>query len=176
MAEEVAKWKAAQEVAARELLLQQLAEQQRQRQLAEKVAKCKAAQEVAARGVLLQQLAEQQRQRQAAEKTAARKVAEAIAAKEFMVQQFTQHDRQRQVFEVEEKAQRQVAEAERTRQQNQQLQQLADQEALRQAAAVQAAVAAEPFYHDPPRHIDIDTAIQEHNRREQEWIQRMNQM
>jgi hypothetical protein len=53
------------------------------------------------------------------------------------------------------------------------LQQLAEQEAQRQIAA---AVAAEPLYHDPLRHIDIEAALQEHNGHEQEWIQRMHQM
>ena len=47
---------------------------------------------------------------------------------------------------------RQAAEADAARH-------LAEQEAERQAAAVQAALAVEPFYHDPPRHIDIDAAI-----------------
>ena len=45
-----------------------------------------------------------------------------------------------------------------------------------QLATQQAALAVEPFYHDPPRHIDIQAAIQERNRREQEWIQRMHEM
>jgi hypothetical protein len=56
------------------------------------------------------------------------------------------------------------------------LQQLAEQEQQTQAAAVQAAVAVEPIYHDPPRHIDIQAALQERNRREQEWIQRVHNM
>ena len=158
----MARWKAAQEVAAREVLLQQLAEQQKQRQAAEETAKRKVAETAAAREVLLQQLGEQQRLRQAAEESAKRKLAETIAARGSLLQQLAE--------------QRRVAELEATRRHEQQVQQVADQAAERQATAVQAALAAEPFYHDPPRHIDIDAAIQERNRREQEWIQRMHQM
>ena len=34
----------------------------------------------------------------------------------------------------------------------------------------------EPLYYDPPWHIDIQAALQECNRWEQEWVQRMHQM
>ena len=71
---------------------------------------------------------------------------------------------------MEEVAQRRAAEEEAVRLHDQQLQQLGDEEVQRQAAAQQAAVAVE---HDPTCHIDIDAAIQECNRREQEWIQGM---
>ena len=93
-----------------------------------------------------------------------RRTAEAAAARERMLQQLAEQERQRQ-----------AAEAEAARQHHLQLQQLAEEENQRQAAAQQAALAAEPFYHDPPRHIDIQAALQERNRREQEWIQRMHE-
>jgi len=53
---------------------------------------------------------------------------------------------------------------------------VAEQEAERQAAIQDAALAAELLYHDPPRHIDIQAALQEQNRREQEWIQQVHNM
>jgi hypothetical protein len=103
---------------------------------------------------LLQKIAEESR------------TAEAAAARETMLQQLAEQERQRQ-----------AAEAEMARQDELHLlQQLAEEENQRQAAAQQAALAAEPLYHDPPRHIDIQAALQEWNRREQEWIQRMDQM
>jgi hypothetical protein len=80
------------------------------------------------------------------------------------------------LLRIQEDAQRHAAEVEAARQHDLQLEQLAEQERQAQAAAVQAAVAVEPIYHDPPRHIDIQAALQERNRREQEWIQQVHAM
>ena len=116
---------------------------------------------------LLEEIAEQKRQQ---------KVAEDMAARELMVQQLAQQEQQRKAAAAKETADRQAAEAEAIRVHNQQLQQLANEEVQRQAAVQQAAVVVEPLYHDPPHHIDIDAAIQEHNRREREWIRGMHQV
>jgi hypothetical protein len=63
---------------------------------------------------------------------------------------------------------RHAAKAEAARQHDLHLQHLADQEIERQAAAQEAALAGEPLYHDPPRHIDIEAALEAHNGNEQE--------
>ena len=168
----------AEAAASRERQVQQLAEQERERQKAEDIAKRREAEAVAARE---KKLAEAKKQAQA----------EAAAVKERKLQEFAKEQRQRQNEEVkmaeaaaareiglqqtaEQQRQREAAEAEVARQHNLQLlQQVAEQEVERQAATQQAALAAEPLYHDPPRHIDIQAALQERNRREQEWIQRV---
>jgi hypothetical protein len=135
--------RAAEDAAARDRLLQQFADEQRQRQAAEEFAERRAAEESAARETILQQ-----RLGEAEEETAKRRAAEKIfAARKRMLQQLAQQETQREAAEAE------VARV--------QLQQLAEQETERQAAAQQAAVAAEPLYHDPPRHIDIEAALQE---------------
>ena len=114
--------RAAEAAAARETMLRQLAEQERQRQEIEEIAKRRAAEDIAAKEIVLQQLAEQERQRQIAEDVAKTRAAE-------------------------DERQRQAAEAEAARQHHLQLQQLSEEENQRQAAVQQA---AEPFYHDPP--------------------------
>jgi len=101
-----------------------------------------------------------------------RRVAEAAASRDRRVQQLAEQERERQ--KVEEIAKRRESEAVAAREVM--VQQLAEQEAERQAATQQAALAAEPLYHDPPRHIDIQAALQERNRREQEWIQQVHIM
>lgn len=152
--------RSAEAAAARERLLQQFADELRERQEAEELAERTAAasEEVAAREtILLQKLGE------AAEETAKRRAVENIfAARKRMLQQLSQQETQREAAEAE------VAGV--------QLQQLAEHEAERQAAAQQAALAAEPLYHDPPRHIDIEAALQERNRNEQTWIRRVHEM
>ena len=123
------------------------------------------AEAAASRERRVQQLAEQEREKQEVEEIAKRREAEAVAARE------------RRLQHADEQRQREAAEAEAARQHNLQLlQQVAEQDAERRTATQQAALAAEPLYHDPPRHIDIQAALQERNRREQEWIQQVHIM
>jgi hypothetical protein len=142
----------------------------------------------AARDRRIQLPAEQETQRQADEEIAARREAEAVAAREIMLERQAEDDRIRQAEAAtarkrrleqlaEEEKRRQAAEAEAARQNNLQLsQQVIQQQVERQAAVQQAALAVEPLYHDLPRHIDIQAALQERNQREQEWIQRVHAM
>jgi hypothetical protein len=82
-----------------------------------------------------------------------RRVAEATLARERRLEQLAEEERQRQ-----------AAEAEAAMQHNLQLlQQVIQQDVERQAAIQQAALAIESLYHDPPRHIDIQAALQERN-------------
>jgi hypothetical protein len=162
-------------VAAREEMLKQLVEQEQQRQAAE----AEAARQHDWQ--LFQHLADQQRLKQAAEAEAARQ------HNQQLLEQLAEEERRRKAAEAEAAGQydlqmqqlaeqRHAAETEAARQHDQQLQQVAQQAEERQAAAQQAALAVEPLYHDPPRHIDIEAALQERNQREDEWIRRTYEM
>jgi hypothetical protein len=141
--------------AARERRLEQLAEEERQRQEAEEIAAREETEAMVARNKILE-LAEDERQRQA----------EAAVVQRRRLQELAENERQKQ-----------ATEAEAARQHNLQLsQQVIQWEVERQATLQQAALAAEPLYHDLPRHINIQAALQEQNRREQEWIQRVHAM